>query len=169
MPNFFDKKYVIHYWNLQFYLRLGLKLNNTSCIRVQSITMVKTIYWIQHTRKNKSRKKWRQRWTEALYKLMNNATYRKAMENVRSRINLRLINKEIGYWKWTSKPSSISNQRFDNNLVAIHKVKVELKFNKPEYIGMCFELRKILIRTFHYDYIKNKYNKKSKTIFHRHQ
>ena len=44
VPNFFDnEKYVIHYENLQHYLRLGLKLKeNTS--RIQSIAMVKTIY-----------------------------------------------------------------------------------------------------------------------------
>ena len=45
VPNFFDKeKYVLHYENLKFYLRLGLKLKKTSRIRIQSITMVKTIY-----------------------------------------------------------------------------------------------------------------------------
>ena len=46
VPNFFDKeKYLLHYENLQLYLRLGLKLiKNTSGIRIQSITMVKTIY-----------------------------------------------------------------------------------------------------------------------------
>ena len=44
-PNLFDKeKYVLHYENLQLYLRLGLRLKNTSHIRIQSITMVKTIY-----------------------------------------------------------------------------------------------------------------------------
>ena len=37
VPNFFDKeKYVIHYKNLKLYLRLGLKLKNTSCIRLVS-------------------------------------------------------------------------------------------------------------------------------------
>ena len=45
MPNFLDKeKYVLHYENLQFYLRLVLKLKNTSRIRIQSITIVKAIY-----------------------------------------------------------------------------------------------------------------------------
>ena len=46
VPNFFDKeKYVIHYDNLQLYLRLGLKIKKiTSRIRIQLITMVKTIY-----------------------------------------------------------------------------------------------------------------------------
>ena len=46
VPNFFDKeKYVIYYENIQFCLRLGLKLkkNIISCIRIQSILMAKTI------------------------------------------------------------------------------------------------------------------------------
>ena len=46
VPDFVDKeKYVLHYENLQPYLRLALKLNiYISRIRIQSITMVKTIY-----------------------------------------------------------------------------------------------------------------------------
>ena len=44
VPNFFDKeKYVLHYESLHFYLRLVLKLKNSSCIRIQSITTVQTI------------------------------------------------------------------------------------------------------------------------------
>ena len=36
---------VLHYENLQLYLRLGLKLKkNTSHIRIQSVTMARTIY-----------------------------------------------------------------------------------------------------------------------------
>ena len=54
---------------------------------------------------------------------------------------------------------------FDNNLVAIRKSKVALKFNKPAYIGMCvLELSKILMYEFHQDYIKNKYDNKLKLL-----
>ena len=55
---------------------------------------------------------------------------------------------------------------FDNNLVAIRKSKVLLKLNKPAYLGMrSLELSKVLIYEFHYNYIKNKYNNKSKLLF----
>ena len=42
---------------------------------------------------------------------------------------------------------------FDNKLVAIRKNKVTLILNKPAYVGMCiFELSKVLMNKFHYDY-----------------
>ena len=45
LPNFFDKeKYLIDYRNLQLHLRVGLNKKNTSRIKIQKITMIKTIY-----------------------------------------------------------------------------------------------------------------------------
>ena len=76
------------------------------------------------------------------------------MENLRSRIDVRLENNEKDYLKCSSKPSYMSHKIFDNNLVAIRKSKVALKLNKPAYIGMCIlEVSKILMYEFHYDYI----------------
>ena len=55
----------------------------------------------------------------------------------------------------------MSHKIFDNNLVMIRKGNLVLKLNKPAYIGMCIlELSKVLINTFHCDYIKNKYESK---------
>ena len=59
----------------------------------------------------------------------------------------------------------MSHKIFDNNLGAIRK-KLALKLTKPAYIRMCiFELSKVLMYKFHYDYIKNKYDNKSKLLF----
>ena len=60
---------------------------------------------------------------------MNNATY-ETMENVRKRINVKLVKKEKGYLKFTSKPCFMSHNLFDNNLDVIRKKKLALKFNK---------------------------------------
>ena len=61
VPNFFDKeKYLVHYESLQLYLSSIMieAKKNISCIRIQSISIAKTICLIQHTKKNRSRKKW---------------------------------------------------------------------------------------------------------------
>ena len=60
----------------------------------------------------------------------------------------------------------MSQKIFDNNFVPMRKSKVSLKLNKPAYIGTCIlELSKVLMYELHYDYIKNKYDNKSKLLF----
>ena len=88
------------------------------------------------------------------------------MENLKNRINVKLVNNEKEYLTCTSKPSYISHKIFDNNLVSKRKIKLALKFNEPAYIGMCIlELRKVLMYEFHYDYFKNNYENKSNLLF----
>ena len=54
----------------------------------------------------------------------------------------------------------------DKNLGAIQKGQVSLNFNKPAYIGRCIlEVNKLLMYEFHYDLIKNKYDRKSNMLF----
>ena len=98
MPNFSDKeKYVLHYENLELYLRLGLGIvENTSHIKTQSIAMAKTICWIQHRKKYRSRKK-EYKDIKALYKLIIHVVYDKTMENVGNRIDAKLVSNKKGY------------------------------------------------------------------------
>ena len=97
---------------------------------------------------------------------MNNAMYEKTMENVKIRIDVKLVNRGNNYLKRISKLSYMSQKIFDNNFVAIRKIKLALKLNKPAYIGMCMlELSKVLMYEFYYNYIKNKYGNKSKLLF----
>ena len=84
-----------------------------------------------------------------LYKLMNNTAYVKKLEDVRNTID---VSNEKGHLKWTSKPSSISQKVFENDLVAILKVKILLTLNKSAYIGLyILDLGKVLKYGFHYD------------------
>ena len=97
---------------------------------------------------------------------MSSAVFGKTMENLRNRIDVKLVNNEKDYLKCTSKPSYMLHKIFDNNLVAIRKGKVSLKLNKPAYIGMyILESSKVLMYEFHYDYFKNKCDNKSKLLF----
>ena len=88
------------------------------------------------------------------------------MENLKNRINVQLVNNEKDYLECTSKLGYLSHKICDNNLVAICKSNLALKLDQPAYTGLCIlELSKELMYKFYYDYIKNKYDNKSKLLF----
>ena len=66
---------------------------------------------------------------------MINSVYGKAMENLRERINARLVNNEKDFLKYTSKPTHNTHKIFDKNYAAIHEIKPFLTLNKPIYLG----------------------------------
>ena len=74
-------------------------------------------------KKNRSRKKC-DKDRKALYKLMNNVVYRKLMENLRNKINLKLVSNEKDDLKWTSKPSYMPHKIFDIDLIETRKNKI---------------------------------------------
>ena len=93
------------------------------------------------------------------FKLINNSTFDKTMENLRKRMNVRLVNNAGDYKKYVSKPSFVSQKVFSKNFVAIHEIKVVLTLDKPIYVRFSIlDLSKLLIYEFHYKYIKSKYN-----------
>ena len=83
------------------------------------------------------------------------------MENLRKRINVKLINNSKDYARCVSKPNFFSQKIFDKNFVAIHQMKSVLTLNKPIYVGFSiFELSKLLMYKFHYEYAKNIFDAK---------
>ena len=66
---------------------------------------------------------------------MINSVYGKTMKSLRKRINVRIINNERDFLKYTSRPTHISDKIFDKNCAAIHKIKQVLILKKPIYGG----------------------------------
>ena len=88
------------------------------------------------------------------------------MENIRKRVDVRLVTDENKLLKYASKPTYVSSKIFNENLVAVHKIKETLTLNRPAYVGMCIlDLSKTLMYDFHYNYIKDKYKNKAKVLF----
>ncbi len=100
------------------------------------------------------------------YKLMNNAVFGKTMENIRNRINVKLVTNEKARNKLAKKPNFKSANIFHENLIAVHMQKTTVKLNKPIQIGMCIlDLSKTLMYKFHYNYVKPKYGDKATLLF----
>ena len=69
------------------------------------------------------------------FKLMINSVYGKTMENLRKRMNVRLLNNEKDFLKYTSRPTYIGYKTFGKDYAVIHEIKPVLTLNKPIYIG----------------------------------
>ena len=164
IPTLSNKKnYVLHYRNLQLYLSLGLKVD-----KIHRVLEFKQSPWLKqyidfNTEKRKSAKN---DFEKDFFKLMNNSVFGKTMENIRKRVDVRLVTDKNKLLKLASKPTYVSSKIFNENLVAVHKIKETLTLNRPAYVGMCIlDLSKTLMYDFHYNYIKDKYGDKARLLF----
>ena len=157
IPNLRNKtKYVLHYRNLQSYLFLGMKLikNHRMFKFKQSNWMKKYIDFNTEKRKNTTN-----HFEIDFFKLVMNSAYGKTMENLRKRINVRLVNNEKDFLKYTSRPTYVTHKLFDKDFAAIHEIKLVLMLNKPIYVGFTvLELSKWRMFDFHYNFIKENFN-----------
>ena len=86
---------------------------------------------------------------------MINSVYGKTMENLRKRINVRLVNNKKDFLKYTSRLTHITHKIFDKSYTAIREIKPVLTLNKPIYVGYAvLELSKWLMYDFYYDFLK---------------
>ena len=61
---------------------------------------------------------------------MINSVYGITMENLRKRINVKLVNNETDFLKYTSETTHITHKTFGKNYVAIHEIKPVLTLRK---------------------------------------
>ena len=162
IPTLRDKKeYVLHYHNLQLYLDLRLKIKKVH--RVLNLTNPLKQYIDFNTEKRKHAKN---SFEKDFFKLMNNSVFGKTMENLRKRVDVRLVTNEKKLDKLTSKPTFVRSKIFNENPMAVHKVKETLTLNRPAYVGMCIlDLSKTLMYNFRYNYIKKKFNNRARLLF----
>ena len=72
------------------------------------------------------------------------------MENIRKRINVKLIINSKDYPRCVSKPNFVSQKKFSKNFIAVHQIKFDICWIKPIYAGFCIlELSKLLMYKYH--------------------
>ena len=158
IPNLKDKeKMILDGRNLKLFLSLGMKLKKIRRgIGFREKAFMKPfIEW-----NTKLRTAARNDFEKELFKLASNSVYGKTMENVRNRINMKLVNDRKKKAKYVKKVNFKHATKFGEKIAAVHMKKTKVILNKPIFVGAAIlDLSKIHMFEFHYGYVKKKWEK----------
>ena len=171
LPNLWDKeRYVLHYRNLKQYLSLGLKLR-----KIHRVLKFHQEPWLKpYIEKNTAlRAQATNDFEKNFFKLMNNSVFGKTMEDVRRRVDIKLMTDPAKFVKHASKVTYKRSVTFTNDeeneeyLVGLEAQRTNIKLDKPIYTGFTvLELSKLHMYDFHYNHMMQKYGpQKAKLLF----
>jgi len=148
---FYDKKdYIINYRLLKLFISLGLEIKINKVLQYKQKDFLKDYIMLNTNLRKASNNDFH----KDFYKLMNNSVFGKTMENVRNRINFRLINTE-------DQALRVKNMKrftiFNESLVGLHINKTEVRLCKPIYVGQnILDSSKHTMYNFHYNFMLKK-------------
>ena len=156
VPNLFKKdRYVVHMRNLQMYINLGLRVS-----KIHRIIEFEQSTWLEpYITFNAERRKMSKSKCESnFFKLLPNSFFGKTCEDLRKRIDFKLVHKHEKFLKEVAKSSFKGFRIFSDDLVGMEHVQVRLHLNKPIFTGFCIlDMSKTIIYDFHYNHMKKKY------------
>ncbi|CAB4410345.1 unnamed protein product [Rhizophagus irregularis] len=157
--------YVIHYQELQYYIKLGMVVDEIT----QVLSFDQDNWLAPYIAKNTNlRQQSKNSFEKDFFKLMNNSVYGKTMENVRKYQDVKLMrmineNDEKKFLKKIRKPSFKYARQLGNTLVGAHMGKASITLNKPIIVGASvLGLSKLLMYRFWYGFVKEKYGDKTR-------
>ena len=163
-------RYVLDYRMLKLAMELGL-----ICTRVHDVLAYTQKAWLRpyielNTRLRAASKS---DFEKDLFKLMNNAIYGKTMENVRDRVQIKLIapgdNRDYAANMFTSrqyKSHKIFTDNTGNKLTVVRSTQPEVKLNKPIMVGATIlDLSKLTMYKFWYGVLKHRYGSRVRLCY----
>ena len=149
--------YVIDGEMLDWYLYHGLRSEG---IKIKQKLEYSKSEWLKpfiefNIKKRKEAKAKGDKIGDVFFKLMNNAFYGKTIENVYNRQDVELVNDIDRYIKLVENIGFKYSVEFDDDLVAVHKTRGNVKLDKFNYIGFfILEKGKLFIYKAIYDYFE---------------
>jgi len=93
------------------------------------------------------------------FKLMSNAVYGKTIEQMRNRVDVKLVTDPNKVKKCIRKPTRKRFEIINSDLFMILMTRKQILMNKPIYAGMAIlDIAKMVVYQFHYNYMIAKYS-----------
>lgn len=155
-------EYVLHYRNLQFYLKMGMKLIKVHrCVQyTQEAWMREYVLFNANMRKHAANT-----FEKNLFKFFVNAVFGKSIEQVRSRRRIVIVNTKEEVLKYLKSPFLKTFDILKENLAIFELYNGHVVLDKPVYVGVTIlDLSKLFLYEFHYKF-KEYFNENVKLLF----
>ena len=94
------------------------------------------------------------------------SVYGKTMEDVKGRVDIKLISDPKRLKKLLAKPSFKRLKIFNENLMGVEMKRVTIKLNRPAYLGtQILDISKNLMTSFHHEILKPRYKENLELLF----
>ena len=155
--------YVVHYRNLQLYLKLGLKLKKVHrVLKFKQAPVMKQYITFNSCKRAQAKNDF----DSGLYKLLSNSLYGKTIERADNRTMIKLVHDIQQYEKYASLVTMKSCKVINPELVSLELKHPLLKIDKPVYLGTAIlELAKFYMYDFHYNVIKPHFADKVRLLY----
>ncbi|EFP09702.1 hypothetical protein CRE_21850 [Caenorhabditis remanei] len=157
------RNYVIHYKMLQQVLDHGLMLK-----KIHRVVTFKESNWLSSyiELNTKLRTTAENDFEKDFFKLMNNSVFGKTMENVRSRVDVKVLSDMDKVMKLAGSNNFKQRHIINDNMILVEMTQKSIKLDKPIYVGMSIlDLSKYLMYEFHYDVMLPKYGNNLKLCY----
>jgi len=99
-------------------------------------------------------------------KLQANATFGKTLEQVRNRVNIRLIGDPNKLLKAVASVSFRQSEIINSDLVMVRAARSKVKLNKPIAVGFSIlKISEFIMSKFYYDHLEVKYQDRCSLLF----
>ena len=148
--------YIIHYKVLKLYVKLGFIVT-----KLYRIVKFKQELWLEPyiTLNTNKRKAAKNKFEEALYKLLINSIYGKMCESKRKRMKIKILRDAEETMRNISKFEFETYKIFGEDMVALTLAPTKIRWDVPTIVGACIlELAKFEMYKFHYEVMKPNFN-----------
>ena len=164
IPNLLPKsRYIVHYRNLKFYIEQGMILT-----KVHKVLRFRQKDWLSpYVEFNtKRRQESKNAFEKAFFKLMINSLFGKLMEQLRQRIDCRIVTDAAQARRLSAKPTFQSFKIVSEDVVIVKMRKTSVYWDKPIYCGLTvLDLSKLHMYDFHYSFMKRLYGERASLLF----